>query len=74
MNCEVRGCELRSYVHYLATGLHLCRWHSYLFRKAAESNDEPTCQRLLNQLPANKRRAEEQERVKTTGQNAPKLC
>lgn len=74
MYCELRGCELRSYVRYLATDLCLCRWHSYLFRKAAESSDELICQRLLAQLPADKKRKEEEEFAKTTRQNAPKLC
>ncbi len=61
--CEVENCTLHAYTHYLQSDLSLCRWHSYLFEKAGQSNDEPICQRLLERLPSNKREAEESVRA-----------
>ena len=61
--CEIEGCSLRAYKHFLVTDLSLCRWHSYLFKLAGSSGDEPTCQHLLDRLPAQKRAAEKEASV-----------
>lgn len=52
MSCDVENCEIPSrYSFPEAGGTELCRWHSYLFRKAAESEDELICIKLLEKLP-----------------------
>lgn len=51
MYCDLENCETHSSYYFPDAGdVELCRWHSYLFTKAAEFGDDPTVIKLLDRF------------------------